>query len=121
MKKKKEGVGFSDDCIDFCVEWKLNTQEIEAKKKEHLENLDKIDDLLLKKKQMSDDFKAKIKQLDIKNYKLRATIKKESELRTVSCRVRYDYKENTRTVYHPQTDEVIDKRELTFDEKQMEF
>lgn len=121
QKSKQDNAGFADDTVDMQVDWKLSTADIEALKKEHLENLDKIDELTAKKKQSSDDFKTQIKQLVIENYKLRTKIKNESETRTVPCRVRYDYVEGTRTVYHPQTDEVIEKRELTNEEKQMEF
>ena len=70
---------------------------------------------------MQDDFKTQIKQLTIENYKLRATIKKGVEIRTAQCVCNYDYDEGTRTVYHPQTNEVIEKRELTNEERQMEF
>lgn len=121
QKKEVKKYPVETDTVDFQVEWKLSNNEIEDLKKQHLENLDKIDELVIKKKQMQDDFKTQIKQLTIENYKLRATIKKGVEIRTAQCVCNYDYDEGTRTVYHPQTNEVIEKRELTNEEKQMEF
>lgn len=120
MKKEKK-YPVETDMVDFQVDWKLSNNEIEDLKKKHLENLDKIDELAAKKKQMQDDFKTQIKQLTIENYKLRATIKKGVEIRTAQCVCNYDYDEGVRIVYHPQTNEVVDKRELTNEEKQMEF
>lgn len=119
MKKKKETV--EEKTVDCCVDWQLSDEELEGLKKEHLENLDTIDDLTMKKKRCNDDFKTQIKILQNENYKLRAKIKEGTEQRTVPCKVVYDYDKSVKIIYHPQTNEVLREEIMTDEDKQMEF
>lgn len=120
-KKSKPEVAAESKMVDYEVEWQLSEEDIEELKKQHLENLDKIDELLLKKKQISDELKTQIKQLNLDNYKLRAKIKVGKELRTVQCECQFNYSTDTKTIYHPQTHEVVKELPLTNEDKQMEF
>ena len=124
MKNKKvkpETEQIEATMVDCEVEWQLSETEIEELKKLHLENLDKIDELLAKKKQISDELKTQIKQLNLDNYKLRAKIRVGRELRTVQCECQFNYDTDTKTIYHPQTHEVVKELPLTNEDKQMEF
>lgn len=123
MKSKKERpeVAAETKSIDYEVEWQLSETEIEELKKQHLENLDKIDELLVKKKQITDELKTQIKQLNLDNYKLRAKIKVGKELRIAQCECQFNYNTDTKIIYHPQTHEVIKELPLTDEDKQMEF
>lgn len=120
-KKSKPEVAAESKMVDYEVEWQLSEEDIEELKKQHLENLDKIDELLVKKKQISDELKTQIKQLNLDNYKLRAKIKVGKELRTVQCECQFNYNTDTKIIYHPQTHEVVKELPLTNEDKQMEF
>jgi len=121
MKKKEVKATTEEKTVDCCVDWQLSEQELEELKKEHLNNLDTIDELTVKKKRSNDDYKIQIKQLQSDNYKLRAKIKSGIEQRTMPCKIVFDYDKGIKTTYHPQTGEVIKEQVLTDNDRQMEL
>lgn len=80
-----------------------------------------LESLAIEKKTAMSEFKNRRERIEERIHTLSLKVKEGVEMRSVLCELRLDYSSLRATVIRLDTEEIVEEREMTEDEKQMKF
>lgn len=99
----------------------LSEEEVKERSHELIEKLEDLDTVELERKAANDKFKERHKALDLRTRELRRQIEKRTQLRDIECELRVDGTNQLILTVRLDTNQVIDARPMTEQERQRDF